>query len=82
MLHVFHEQVNVSTVLLQAHHINNKRVFQLAQEAKFIAQMLLLFCLHYINLRYYLDRTDSIIAPGKSDDAEASYSFSNLRVCE
>lgn len=42
MLQILHQQVYVSTVLLQPHHIDNEGVLHLTEKAKFIPQMLLL----------------------------------------
>ena len=42
MLHVLHKQVNVTTVLLQAHHFNDEGMLELAQKAQFVPQVLLL----------------------------------------
>ena len=50
MLHVLHKQVNVSAVLLQAHHFNDEGVLELTQKAQFIPQVLLLLSFEHFLL--------------------------------
>jgi len=52
MLHVLHQKVNVPIILLESHHIDYERMFDLAEEAKLIPQVLLLLRLEYFLLGY------------------------------
>ena len=60
MLHVLHQKVNVPFVLLQSHHIDDKRMFHLTEKAKLVPQVLLLLRLEYFLLGYDFNGTNFV----------------------
>ena len=60
MLHVLHQQVNVSIVLLESHHIDDEWMFQLTEEAKLVPKVLLLLRLKYFLLGYNFYSTNFV----------------------